>query len=362
MMYHCTGFIPCPSKKRVVGTVDGMFYSRDESLENFVHEQSHDKMRRKFCSSFIPIISTLLSDPQSSIAAVKAKGAAEYDLEFYMRNLVKGNNDREGNIQATPPPPLPPTRNLAIGSNTSIITSIINDELNSDCIAIRTLSQITKVPNEEIAQMIREFREKFANAFGTRAKWQKESVTDEYYFDLTCYSLYRTAAVLIPSDYKLREEWVKLLGKEMYSNIKKYSTTNKEPKTLTESIPVMVDILEAFKGNNFISTYRLGDKNDDFRTGLNIFDSYDNEDIDSGLTVNCLISLLRPATLTSSLQIVGEGSRFMPDFIGTTIAAMWRKEMGLKVDYETYFVDEEYRPNPKDYFPSEQLLQYSIRK
>lgn len=363
MMYFCTGFIPCPSKKRVVGTQDGMFYYRDdESLENFGHEQSYDKMRRKFCSSFIPIISTLLSGPQSSFAAVKAKGAAEYDLEFYMRNLVKGNNDREGNIQATTPPPLPPTRNLAIGSNTSFITSIINDELNSDCIAIRTLSQITKVPNEEIAQMIREFREKFAKAFGTRAKWQKESVTDEYYFDLTCYSLYRTAAVLIPSDYKLREEWVKLLGKEIYSNIKKYSTTNKEPKTLTESIPVMVDILEAFKGNNFISTYRLGDKNDDFRTGLNVFDSYDNEDIDSGLTVNCLISLLRPATLTSSLQIVGEGSRFMPEFIGTTIAAMWRKEMGLKVDYETYFVDEEYRPNPKDYFPSEQLLQYSIRK
>lgn len=29
---------------------------------------------------------------------------------------------------------------------------------------------------------------------------------------------------------------------------------------------------------------------------------------------------------------------------------------------ETYFLDEEYRPNPKDYFPSEELLQYNIRK
>jgi hypothetical protein len=66
--------------------------------------------------------------------------------------------------------------------------------------------------------------------------------------------------------------------------------------------------------------------------------------------------------LTSSLQIVGEQSRFIPEFIGTTIAAMWRKEMGCKVEYETYFVDEEYRPNPKDYFPTEQLLQFTIRK
>jgi hypothetical protein len=39
---------------------------------------------------------------------------------------------------------------------------------------------------------------------------------------------------------------------------------------------------------------------------------------------------------------------------------MWRKELGCKVEYETYFVDEEYRPNPKDYFPTEQLLQFTI--
>jgi hypothetical protein len=52
----------------------------------------------------------------------------------------------------------------------------------------------------------------------------------------------------------------------------------------------------------------------------------------------------------------------MPKFVGTTIAAMWKKELSLKVEYETYFVDEEYRPNPEDFFPAEELLQYNIKK
>jgi len=315
--------------------------------------------RTLFSAMSMPLsLLALTNHPEPSNAA---QGAAEYDLEFYVRNLIKGNNDKEGNIQASAPPPMPASRILANKSDSSFIQSIINDELSNDCIALRTLSKVTSVPVNDIAEMVKDFRAKFSKSFGTRAKWQQELIVDEYYFDLTCYSLYRTAAVLMPTDYKRRSEWVELLGEEIYKSIAT-RTTAKKPSKLTESIPVMVQILESFQSNNFVSSYRLGDKNDDFRSGLNIFDSYDDEDIEAGLTINCLISLIRPATLTSSLQIVGEGSRFLPEFVGTTIAAMMRKELGLQVEYETYFVDEEYRPNPKDFFPAEELLQYSIKK
>jgi hypothetical protein len=305
----------------------------------------------------------------------RAKGAAEYDFEFYMRNLIQGNNPREGNIQPTLPPPLPPPRKLGLnhGTRTPSLNRqlvvfpqvILNDELNGDCITLRTLSQITNVPVVSIAERIRNFRKKVAPAFVVRARWLEESMTDEYYFDLTCYSLYRTAADLMSNDYKTRNEWVQSLGKELYDGMnlqRRYDQPHSVVK-LTETIPIMERILKEFQSNNFITSYRLGDdKNDDLRTGSNVFDVYDDQDIESGLSINCLVTLLKPATLTSSLQIVGEGSRFIPEFIGTTIAAMWRKEMGLKVQYETYFVDEEYRPNPKDYFPSEQLLQFTISK
>ena len=323
-------------------------------------------------------LTTQQAEPCNAAAAtkVKAKGAAEYDLEFYMRNLIQGNNDKEGNIQATAPPPSLPSRSLSSSqpqpqpqsnSNSNFVQSIINDDLNNDCIAIRTLSQVTHVPANDISQMIISFRTKAAKSFGIRAQWQQESVVDEYYFDLTAYSLYRTAAALMPnaSDYKLREQWVKLLGQEIYHlclvNMNANGSSTGTPSKLTETVPIVQQILQYFQSNNFIASYRLGDANEDIRTGSNIFDVYDDEDIDAGLSINCLISLFRPATLTSSLQIVGEGSRFMPEFIGTALAAMWR-EKGFKVEYETYFVDEEYRPNPKDYFPSEQLLQYTLKK
>mmetsp|Transcript_8413 Transcript_8413/g.15875 ORF Transcript_8413/g.15875 Transcript_8413/m.15875 type:complete len:420 (+) Transcript_8413:127-1386(+) len=309
---------------------------------------------------------TLTNQPEPCLA--KAKGAAEYDFEFYMRNLIQGNNPREGNIQATLPPPLPPPRVLKSAEQ------ILNNELTGDCIALKTLSsQISSTKNnnisvEDIAERIKNLRTKVAPAFATRARWREESMTDEYYFDLSCYALYRIAADLLSSDYKGRDEWVQTLGKEIYNEM--FSTAASsgiEGGTilkLTDTIPILLNILNEFQSNYFITSYRLGDKNDDIRTGSNIFDEYDDEDFDSGLPVNCLVSLVRPITLTSSLQIVGEKSRFIPEFIGTTIAAMWRKELGLKckVEYETYFVDEEYRPNPKDYFPTEQLLQFTIRK
>lgn len=341
------------------------------------------KHNSKFVFLHAALTLTLTNLPEPCLA--KAKGAAEYDFEFYMRNLIQGNNPREGNIQATLPPPLPPPRVLKGSSVSSspplLVEQILNNDLNGDCITLKTLSQTTNVSVDDIAERIKNYRRKVAPAFATRAKWREELVTDEYYFDLCCYALYRTAADLLPSNYKVRDEWVQKLGTEIYEFLMlgtlssstaaaatggggsgTTTTTTSTMLKLTDTIPIMERILLEFQNNNFISSYRLGDKNDDVRTGSNVFDEYDNDDIHSGLSVNCLVSLVRPATLTSSLQIVGEQSRFIPEFIGTTIAAMWRKEMGCKVEYETYFVDEEYRPNPKDYFPTEQLLQFTIRK
>ena len=374
-------------------------FSDDTTIRVPLHVQEQEFVsRRSLLKSFkaVPALVTVtctslaqMADPEACNAAsgtgskVKAKGAAEYDLEFYVRNLIQGNNDREGNIQASAPPPSLPSRSLVnananVNSSTNanadaFIKSIINDELDANCIAIRTLSQVTSLPAAEISQQIITFRGKVEKTFATRLQWQKESVVDEYYFDLTAYSLYRIAAVLI-TDYKLRSQWVNLLGDEIYKNLVatnaiaipvKSISNGQQPvqvTKLTETIPIMQQILQTLQSNNFIDTYRLGDKNDDYRSGSNIFDKYDDDDIDSGLSINCLVSLLRPATLNSSLQIVGEGSRFIPEFVGTTLAAMWREELGLRVEYETYFVDEEYRPNPKDYFPSEQLLQYTLKK
>ena len=123
--------------------------------------------------------------------------------------------------------------------------------------------------------------------------------------------------------------------------------------------------MKYFESIAFIDSFFLGERNKESilsksdKTNNTMFDEFDDDDFMSGLSVNALLSVVRPATLGASLQITGEGSRFAPDFIGCTLAALW-EESGYDVSYESYFVDNEYRPNPKDFFPDEQLFQFTL--
>ena len=329
-----------------------------------IEENASDGMnRRVFVKAFTGsagIVSGLSGSKAASAARVK--GAAEYDLEYYIRDLVKGNT-KEGNLPASSAPPSPPPRKLS-----SFMNTILNDQCtqSNTCtsIAINELAKLLPSSSPvDITMAMIDFRSKVMKSFYSQSPWLEEAILDQYYFDVTSYALYRIAADKIPTDYALRNQWIRNVGRAIYDELiqKNHVTAPLESqKTLSKSIPTLLQILDFFNDGNFVKGYRLGEKND-VRTGENVFDSYDDDDIQSGISVNCLVSLFRPATLGASLQITGEGSRFSPDFLGCTLAAFWEKELSLVVEYETYFVDEEYRPNPKDYFPNEQLLQFTIR-
>ena len=119
-----------------------------------------------------------------------------------------------------------------------------------------------------------------------------------------------------------------------------------------------MSVLNAFQSSSFCKGYRVrsSESDDDF-----IFDELDDETLASGGSVDCLVSVYEPATLGASLQITGEQSRFAPDLVGATLTAMWESQ-GIRSAWVTFFVDPEYRPNPKDYYPNEQLLQYTLTK
>jgi len=367
-----------------------VFLSSDDNNNNNNNNnrESSSTSRRQVCISLLSTIlttfynnnddNTLMNhhNQHKAMAIEKVKGAAEYDFEFYMRDLVQGNN-KEGNIVQSKAPPLPPPRKM-----TSFVRNIINDSVDESCITVSLLYKIISqqqkgVSIEDISTKIINFRQKVYKVFQSKEPWDNESIQDEYYFDLSCYALYRIAAELIPSNYVLRDQWVRDIGKEIYTLIMKqdprlvknddgddnHNQNKKKTKTkLTDTIPLLIQILDSFQSTGLIKSYRLGEKNDDIRSGTNIFDEYDNEDIQAGLNFNLIVSIIRPATLGSALQITGEGSRFSPDFVSPTIAAMFENELQLKVDYEAYFVDEEYRPNPKDFFPDEQLLQFTLSR
>lgn len=283
-----------------------------------------------------------------------ARGAAELDMEFYLRDLF-GGNKKEGNVEPTQGPKLPPPRRIT----DPLRNLLINNDCNVDCLTSLALVEVAFLasppgPPEDprrieidIERSIKDYRQKSKKSFYSRAPWKVEDVADQYYFDLTSYAVWRTAADLLPN-YRERDVFVRKLGQFIYSNALEYKllTGPNATKSLVSSIDKTIEILELFQSNGFCSAYRIGEsvrREEDQRP---IFDELDDAAIRNGSSVNCLVSVFDPATLGASLQITGEQSRFIPDFVGTTLAAMWEKE-GFQSSWETYFVDPEYRPNPK---------------
>jgi hypothetical protein len=265
-------------------------------------------------------------------------------------------NKREGNLPVSNAPPPHPPRKL----QGRLLPLLLDDDLQS-CIPILELAQISRIPISTLSEQIRAVRSKAKSAFKTSHPWEDELVRDEYYFDLTCYALWRTASSVISQDYVRRDLFVRNIGRRLLNEMmnflsKKTSDTLQSTNgpSLTDTVPCVIEILNIFQSSNYCSSYRLGDKNDDERTGLNMFDSLDDEEISSrgggGGSVDCLVSIFDPATLGGALQINGEGSRFAPDFIGPTLAAVWERvgvDGAVGVSFESYFVDPVYRPNPK---------------
>jgi len=310
--------------------------------------QGHET-RRRFLEGAVVVGSAWSLSSQEAVAA---KGAAEYDLEYYMRDLI-GGNAKEGNVQASKAPPAAPPRTLG----GPLLPLLLNDDCSPTCIPTQALLQQLKSSDESlVTTRMKDYRDKAARSFAARAPWREEHVMDQYYFDLTSYALWRTAAELIPN-YTQRDIFARDVGRGIYREASQSGLlieAESKASKLTTTIPAVKEIMNLFQSSQYCKSYRLGEKDQTV-----VFDEYDDDDLASGATVNCLVSVFEPASLGASLQITGEQSRFTPEFVGVTLAAMW-EAAGIKVSYETYFVDNEYRPNPKDFFPNEQLLQFSL--
>jgi hypothetical protein len=301
--------------------------------------------RRSFVQHlcFLPVIS-----PQPSFAR---QGAAEYDFEYYLRDLWMGN-PVQGTESASTPPPLPPPRVLT----GPLLPLLLNDDCSSDCVPVRVLKTFFNNQNEFVRfqTKFQAYRSNASRSFAARAPWKEPTVNDQYYFDLTAYALWRAVADVLP-DYTVRQHFVQQLGHELYNSMpltQRASVHLQAP--ITSTLVTLLEILNQFVASNYMTSYQLGDNE-----STTILDDLDDETLMQGGTVNLLISLYQPATLQAALQITGEQSRFVPEYVGTTLVALF-DSVGLEATYETYFVDSTYRPNPKDYFPNQVLLQFTL--
>jgi len=334
------------------------------------------------------IASVLLpSDPAN---AARAKGAAELDLEFYIRDLVNGNK-KEGSIApSTNGPPVPPPRTLG----GSLLPLLLNKECSADCIPVQALveeiqsqdkkaaGRTARTSKEDIVSDIQSrvdaYRERTKRSFYSRAPWNEEEISDQYYFDFTIYALWKTAAELIDSNPN-RDRFLRNIGRMLVRKLESEGTLTQGPSlqqqqqqqqqsskdtVLVSSVPIIMELLDVFKTSGYCKNYRIrsSDNSDAIGDDGPFFDDLDDESLGLVGTANCLVSIYEPAVLGASLQINGENSRFAPDFVGTAMAAIWEKYGGIRTTWDVFFVDPEYRPNPKDYFPNEQLLQMTLNK
>ena len=306
--------------------------------------------------------------PLSSEPAQAARGAFELDSEYYIRDLL-GGNKKEGNVLPSRAPAMPPPRSL----QGPLVPLLLDQDYAPSCIPVQALAQqmskggtVDTATAKAIAASAMDYRSKSSRSFATRAQWDKEDIVDQYYFDLSAYALWKTAADSLPK-YADRDIFARNVGRLLYQKIRSESLVKQQPQqkileqgSVVGSETAVKEVLALFQDSNFCKGFKIGnDQSVGEKQEEKVFDPLDDEALQNGASINCLVSVYEPATLGASLQITGEQSRFAPDYVGSTLAALW-ESMGIKCSWEIFFVDPEYRPNPKDYFPNEKLLQFTL--
>ena len=384
--------------------------------------------RREMARDLASAISflTVLGCVDGSIGvAHAARGAAELDLEFYLRDLV-GGNPMEGTTPTVSTTPLvvsdtsPPVDEDFCAWFETTALSLLVDQVRKE-----------KGPNESGKEIYAKYDSYQGNpaiqrafAAGTASSSPttddgqplgsssdpRVDVGDNHQrqnrnFDLKSYAIWRTATDVLPTNYRARDEFLRTLGRAIVRQAqaqKVFSSRLCKAESLMEKNEATIALLEWFKTTLHLCTdYRIASdssavsgvsgsdsqsqkakKKGVFRGSISepdvrtdkLFDELDDEALNVlGVSVNPLVTIEQSATLGASLQLNGEGSRFAPDWLGPSLAALWEdkdmlvctsndnsKEIERQVSWESFFVDPVYRPNPKDYFPTEQLYQFTI--
>ena len=285
----------------------------------------------------------LLSPTLPALAASekkRIKGAAEIDAEAYIQDLLKGN-PLTGGLEKTVIP-IRPARQMDMAFATFL-----------DKATVEQISKISGVPAAAILDEISTFRKQVEPSFQRRLAFPSEDLSNEYTFDCQSYCDFRIAAKLIPN-LNARVNFVQGLGEvvlnkimatassDLRSSIKIYKA---EEEGLETALEGMKAILQHMQEKKFIKSFSINQED------------YDRYSWDEGYQLELLLTVVEPATLGGNVQFTGENSLFHPDYVVETLLSYLRRCGVKSCNSLQYFLDTEYRPNPKDYSPSEILYQ-----
>ena len=270
----------------------------------------------------------------SSKAWANTKGAFELDLEYYINDLLKRDNMIKNEQLFFPSP-----RKLDLSTATDIYEIIVN-----------SIERVVSIQN--LNDIVDKKLETELNKFRAVVPIQAQELSDQNYFDIRLFSLYKYIYDKVPNSATRV-----LIRDEVAKNIAKY-VIMKSPKVVDNNPLVNMSndiekVLQFYKSIGFIGefTYNKDDVIDDNLSNYN-----------TGYPISTNIVLTRPVGLIPFLTFEkDENTLFHPELYGSVLKYFGELN-GLKFSFEDYLLDEYYREKAREVTAQDILLEIVIKK
>ena len=303
--------------------------------------QSISQNAKSSCLGTMFFISLCL--PSSAFAA---KGAFEMDAEFYLDNILNRNSAKKTQIKKDKDYRKPIYKTpRKIDRNTAI--SIIERIEKSICALSPKPLSITDLRKNVALNMPATliFFKKFVPIVC-------EDLSDQYYFDINLYLLYKEAEIVM-SDSEKRVKFRKEVGESILELIPSSKIANSASNINMKEVAAGIqNVLNFFVKTRIISSYEF-DQND-FAD-----DIFANQSFDQKLPISFQITLKEPANLLSFLEGYSANNFFHPEIFATTIAAYLRK-IGFYSKFEDYLLDNYYRESNFDLQAQDVIIEMQL--
>jgi len=244
--------------------------------------------RRKLLSEFLVAGGAFVLSNKKAGAEEKKprlKGAAELDLEYYIKDLMNGN-DQTPSVQTVKV--LKPARNIDA-----------NFARTLEDLTFTAIVQESGLSKDEVKNRIENLKGKVQDTFQKKAPFDADNISDQYRFDMNSYVQYKVAMMSIESLIR-RINLVRYVGEGVLAALASRPNSslqafqvfdarkNGQLSTVLEQVEVLLSELQ---GTGFIKGYRV-DAPEDL-----------DEDWTAGFPVEVAITLEDPATLGAALQL-----------------------------------------------------------
>ncbi len=278
-------------------------------------------------------------------SASAAKGAFEMDAEYYLNNLFSGNKGEAAKTGIERRPIYKSARKVASSTSDAIVNEITDLAVDSSD---------TKVTREDILKQIERLRASKLPYFKTFAPIAEESLTDQYFLDITLYCLYQVAAKLIPMSQervKFRTKvGEKVLG--LFEGGQRYTLPASNQPSMQRVASSVTALLNEFKDKGVIASFQFDEED----VGDELFAK---QAFEEKAPVSFQVTVDEPVTLLAFLEGQREDTFFHPEITGSSIVALLRKQ-GFSCKYEDYLLDNYYRDSNFDLRADAVILEISL--